>query len=354
MNQKELLRYRLQSQRLLQPAVGSAQELVSWMGAVQAQDYAMCKWALGVRLPSADDALIEAALESGELIRTHVLRPTWHLVAPADVRWMLQLTAPRIHAYAQTYYRKAELDQKIFTKAHKVLERILHGKHLDRTGIKTVFTKAGINTDDLRLTHILLHAELEGLICNGPRIGKQIGYALLEERVPAVATIDNDEALAMLARRYFQSHGPATEKDFSWWSGLSLTQARKGIGQIVKEMEKVSFGGQDFWFIPPALDPVAKTTVYLLPNYDEYTVAYADRALLMSQEKDHTISRDNPLFSNTIIVDGKVRGTWKRSIKKDSVAVATESFEQLPATRRKQLDSAIEQYNRFLFPSQKR
>ncbi|WP_118949548.1 winged helix DNA-binding domain-containing protein [Taibaiella helva] len=349
MTAKTLLHYRLQCQHILQPLAGTPQELVSWMGAVQAQDYAMCKWAVGLRLQSATDALIEEALDSGALVRTHVLRPTWHLAAPADIRWMLQLTAPRIHTYAQTYYRQQELDQKIFSKAHKVMERILSGKSQDRPAIKAALEKAGIRTDDLRLGNILLHAELEGLICNGPRIGKQIGYALLEERVPAVAPISNEEALAQLTRRYYQSHGPATAKDYSWWSGLSLSQARKGIEMTAKEMERVSLGGQDFWLIPKSLSAAANA-VYLLPNYDEYTVAYADRTLMMTPEGNEMIARQgNPLFSNTLIAGGKVEGTWKRSLKKDSVAVAVEPFGALSETRRKQVDTAIRKYSRFLY-----
>lgn len=349
MNAKALLHYRLQCQHLLQPATGSPQELVAWMGAVQAQDYAMCKWALGLRLQSANDATIEEALNAGTLIRTHVLRPTWHLVAATDIRWMLQLTAPRVHTYAQTYYKQQELDQKIFNKAHKVLERILAGTSLDRPTIKAALEKAGIKTDDLRLGNILLHAELEALICNGPRVGKQIGYALLEERVPATTAIADEEALALLTRRYFQSHGPATEKDYAWWSGLSLTQARKGIEMIAKEMELVSFNGQGFWLIP---QPVAITgsAVYLLPNYDEYTVAYADRTLMTTAEGAGMNSRQgNPLFSNTLIAGGKVEGTWKRNIKKDSVDVAVEPFSPLSASRSKQVGIAIRKYERFLF-----
>lgn len=348
MNHQELLKYRLYNQQLLQPCFDNPQELVSWMGAVQAQDYAMCKWALGLRLTTGNDQLIESAIDDGELVRTHVLRPTWHLVAPADIRWLLQLTAPRIHQAAGSYYRKLDLDQRVFKKAHQVLERELRdGNHQHRGELAIALEKAKINTDDLRLTHILIQAELEGIICNGPRKGKQNSYVLLEERVPAAPLPDRETALALLARKYFQSHGPATVKDFSWWSGLTLTDTRKAVQSIAGEMEQIALGEDSYWWFPAAIPSGVKKAAYLLPNYDEYIVSYADREQLVSDRYAVILGRNNPLFNNTVIIDGQVAGTWKRTLKAKTVEV-TLDIPQLPPAQQKLADNAMKRYTSFL------
>lgn len=348
MNHQELLKYRLFNQQLLQPSFKKPQELVSWMGAVQAQDYAMCKWALGLRLSKGTDQSIDEAIDNGALVRTHVLRPTWHLVAPADIRWMLQLTAPRIHQAAGSYYRKLELDQRIFKKAHQVLERELRdGNYQHRGELALALEKAKINTDDLRQTHILIQAELEGIICNGPRKGKQNSYALLEERVPAAPLPDREAALALLARKYFQSHGPATVKDFSWWGGLTLTDARKAVQSIAGEMEQIALNEDQFWWFPATIPSGVKKAAYLLPNYDEYIVSYADREPLVADRYAVTLGRNNPLFNNTIIIEGQVAGTWKRTLKMKEVEVMLD-IPALPPARQKLVANAVKYYISFL------
>jgi len=213
---------RLQNHHLSHPQLKRPDAIVAWLGAVQAQEYAGAKWALVQRMPGATDAAIEQAFTDGAILRTHLLRPTWHFVTPADIRWMLALTAPRVHALNAYYYRKCELDKTIFARSHDALVNALQGgKQLMREEVRTVLEQAGIATKgDLRFAYLMMHAELDGIVCSGARRGKQFTYALVEERVPPTRKVDRDEALAELVKRYFTSHGPATVQDFTWWSGL--------------------------------------------------------------------------------------------------------------------------------------
>lgn len=349
MNQQELLQRRLYYQQLSSPSFDSPGELVAWMGGVQAQDYPMSQWAIGLRLPQATEATIEAAAAAGNIIRTHVLRPTWHWVAAADIRWMLRLTAPRIHAYAASYYRKAELDQKVFKKSNSILEKILRDhNHLSRVAIAAALQKAKIDTNDLRLTHLLFYAELEGLICSGVRQEKQITYALLDERVPAVKPLNREESLAELALRYFQSHGPAGIPDFAWWCGLNRAEAKEAVELIRNKLTWIRSGAEELAYIDSGTTAPKPSGVLLLPNYDEYLVGYTNRELLM-REDSKALSRDgNPIFSNTIVINGKVEGSWKRVLKPGSVQVNPAPFTLLSPAKQKQLQQAIDKYSRFV------
>jgi len=234
MTNSDLLFSRLHNQRLSSTGFEKPVDVVRWLGAVQAQDFNAAKWALALRMRQATDAIVEETFNKGEILRTHVMRPTWHFVAPEDIRWLLQLTAPRVNLRAGPNYRKFELDTAVFKRSNKIFAKALEGgKHLTRPALKSMLDADGIDvTDPVRLAHVLLRAELDGVICSGPRIGKQFTYALLEERAPASKILDRDEALVELTQRYFRSHGPATLQDFVWWSGLTVEDARRGMAQV--------------------------------------------------------------------------------------------------------------------------
>src|SRR5690242_12008135 len=212
MKRAELVQLRVCNQRLQSSEFQRPVEVVRWLGAVQAQDFYGAKWALGLRMVEATHETIEDAFNGGEILRTHVMRPTWHFVAPEDIRWLLALTAPRVNVRCGPNYRKYELDEATLRRSNKILTKALQGgKHLTRAEIKATLNRSGVAADDVvRLAHILLRAELDGVVCSGPRMGKQFTYALLEERVPAAKPLARDEALAKLALTYFRSHGPAT------------------------------------------------------------------------------------------------------------------------------------------------
>src|SRR5438128_282472 len=219
---------RLHNQHITRRTLETPQALVEWLGAVQAQDFAAAKWALGLRLQGVTDDDIEQAFTDGAILRTHVMRPTWHLVAPEDIRWLLALTAPRVHAVNAHMYRKYEVDGPSLALCRRVLEQALRDhNYLARRELVSLLEQVGITTGDtIRTSLLMMHAELEGVICNGPMRRKQFTYALIEERAPNTLTLTREEALAELASRFFTSHGPATAQDFAWWSGLTVADAR--------------------------------------------------------------------------------------------------------------------------------
>ncbi len=234
MTQADLTHWRLRNQHLSAPTLTDPAALVGWLGAVQAQDYGMALWAVGQRLIGATESAIQQAFDDGAILRTHVLRPTWHFVMPADIRWLLDLTAPRVRALLAYGDRQNGLDETVLAHAAAVIEAALRGgQHLTRSELGAVFAAAGIALGGTqRLAHLLMHAELDGLICSGVRRGKQPTYALLAQRAPDAKTLSREEALAELTRRYFSGHAPATLKDFAWWSGLTVADCKQGLEAV--------------------------------------------------------------------------------------------------------------------------
>lgn len=310
----------------------------------------MAKWALGVRLPGSTTDIIQAAIDRGEILRTHLLRPTWHFVSADDIYWMLELSAPRIKAFAKGRYRELELTAPILLKSYSILEKALSGgKHLIREELVSEFKKAKILTNDNRAAHLLMNAELEGLICSGAAKGKKQTYALLEERVPKPKSPDREEALAQLTIRYFTSHCPATIEDFAWWSGLTLTDARRGMESVRSHFISEKSGSQDYWLTESyPHNNNKKISVFLLPAFDEFTISYKDRSasLLLSDHKK-AIST-NGLFRPLIVVNGKVAGLWKPVIRKDKVIIETDFFKPHNKSLKFKLEKAAEGYGSFL------
>ena len=265
---------RLVAQRFLDKRPLSPAPLVAWFGGVQAQDYAGASWALGQRAPGTTRADIDAALASGEILRTHVLRPTWHFVAPADIRWMLALTGPRVKRILAPYDRNLEIDAALLRRTRTVLAKLLRGHQLTRAEIGQGLARAGIAAEGRRLVHLVSHAELDGLLCSGALRGKHFTYALLDERAPAVPLLSRDEALAELARRFFTSHGPATLADFAWWSGITQADGKRGIEAAAAHLTEEAIGERRYWFgdVPPGVRPRGPV-VRLTPNYDELFIA---------------------------------------------------------------------------------
>lgn len=342
---------RLFNQRISQPNFTRADEIVRWMGAVQAQDFAAAKWALGLRAQGLTDAIIEQAFDAGDLIRTHILRPTWHFIYPADLRWMLALTGPRVNAYNASYYRKFELDGDVFRRSNAALEKVLQGgKALTRPELESALREAGVPTDDLRVTLLVMRAELDGVICSGPRRGKQFTYMLLEERVPPAPARTPEEALAELTVRYFTSHGPATIADFSWWSGLSITEARKGVEMAKAQLTSETLQGQTVWFdASAAVGEIASARVDLLPAYDEYTVAYVNRDSIAPNINLKTLDfRNEGILSYAMFVDGLFVGPWKRTLKGKEVLVELRPFVPLDEAANVRAIETASRYGEFL------
>lgn len=345
MTNLDIAHQRLLNQQIAQTTFTQPSELVTWLGAVQSQDYAGAKWALGLRLHGITDDVIEQAFTDGAILRTHVMRPTWHFVAPADIRWLLDLTAPRVNALSAYNYRELELDQALFTRSNAALIKALQGgKQLMREELRAVLQHAGIAADDLRrVGYIIMRAELDGIICSGARRGKQFTYALLDERAPHAKPLERDTALAELAGRYFSSHGPATLKDFVWWSGLTTADARSGLEAIKAQLIHELRDGRTYWFSPATpLAPAPTPTAYLLPNYDEYTVGYSDRSAISDD-----VNAKNMIFRHVIVINGRIVGTWTRS-SKQRIVIESHIFTPLTEAENRAIALAAQQYGAFL------
>ena len=345
-----LVHARLHRQLLTEHTAGSITRspasIVAWLGAVQSQDYAGAVWAVGQRAPGATMADVDAAFDAGAILRTHVLRPTWHFVSPDDIRWMLTLTAPRVHAIGMPYLRRMAVTPAMLTRAHRAFERALRGgRTLTRAELATVLKRAGIDATGSRLALIVMNAELDGVICSGPRRGKQFTYALLDERAPRARALSRDAALAELAGRYFASHGPATAKDFSWWSGLAVKDVKAGIEAASPALQAIVAGGTTYYASPDERfkhRPAA--AAYLLPNYDEFLIAYRDRALSVRPRA----SARNPIFAHQVVVDGYVTGSWSRSIGARQATIEVRPYTKFSRADMTRLRDAANAYGRFI------
>lgn len=350
MTLREVAKLRLLNQQIAATKFKRAKSLVAWMGALQAQDFAMAKWAIGARLSNATDQTIEEAISKGEVLRTHLLRPTWHLVAADDIHWLLALTAPQIRASAKSRDRQLELSDAIFSKSNKIIETALRdGTHLTRKELVAKLRAARIPTDENRASHLLLRAELEGIVCSGAiNTGKQT-YALLAERVPRSTRLNREEALAKLAHRYFTSHGPATVQDFTWWSGLPAGDAKRALEMIKPDFTSETINAQSYWFAHSTSVPKAgKESVHLLPAFDEFTISYKDRsASLPAMNHRQTIS-NNGIFRPVIVVNGQVTGIWKRAMNGDMLVVNTEFFDPPGKSTLSLLEKAAMRFGGFV------
>ncbi|MEO8287776.1 MAG: winged helix DNA-binding domain-containing protein [Chloroflexota bacterium] len=343
---------RLHTQRIAGTPFKRPEDAVTWLDAVQAQDYAGAKWALGLRTEGATDADIDRAFNDGTILRTHVLRPTWHFVMPADIRWMLELTSPRVHSFNAYYYRKLQLDDATFARSDEVLAKALEGgKYLTRTELASALKQAGIDTQELlRVGLMIMHAELEGVICSGPRRGKQFTYALLEERAPTAIKLGRNEALGELSRRYFVAHGPATVQDYKWWSGLSAADAKAGLEMVRPQLMSEVVDDRTYWYAEGK--PYTKgssPTAYLLPNYDDYSIGYTnhDATFEASQVESHDRAT-SLIFAHTIVIDGQIVGSWKRIFGKGSVVITLKPFKLLSDAESRAVGAAADKYGEFL------
>jgi hypothetical protein len=341
---------RLQNQHLATPQFTQPADLVYYMGAIQSQDYAGAKWAIAQRLKGATDKLLEDAFSNGDILRTHVMRPTWHFVHPNDIRWMTQLTAPRVMTIAGTQHRQHKLDHTIFSKCEKaILQAMEGGKQLTRDEIAEALEQAGVATTEQRFIHIMMQMELIGLVCSGGRQGKQSTYTLLDERVPATKPFDKQEALAALAERYFISHGPATLQDFVWWSGLTVADAKAGLESVKHKLVSAGLNGNNYWFAELESLPISKSHgVFLLPNYDEYIVSYKDRSVTISASNLNKADPRGTIFNHTIVANGKIIGIWKRVIGKSKVDLELIPFQPFSKANQTAIAMAAKRYTKFL------
>jgi len=349
---RDLIKYRLHNQQIAQQVFDKPGDVVKWFGAIQAQDYLNSLWAIGLRVKSATESSIEKAIADKTIVRTWPMRRTLHFVPPVDVRWLLKLLTPRIIARSATLYRQLEFDEKLFSKCKKLFVKALQGgKQLTRNELYDILEKAKISTESQRGLHILCHLAQEGLICVAARKGKQQTFALLDEWIPTTKILTQDEALTELAKRYFTSHAPATIQDFAWWSGLTVSEAKKSVEIIDFYLQKETIEGRSYYM--PGDMPAVKTrsqAVYLLPDFDEYLVAYKDRSAALDTKYNKQVigASGNGIFSPVIVANGKVVATWKRTINKDTVLVQINPLIQLNEMQQGSVSRIIKNYGKFL------
>jgi hypothetical protein len=343
---------RLANQLLGTRKLEKASEIVELLGAVQAQDYSAAKWGLAQRSHGLTDAQIEKQITDGAILRTHVLRPTWHFVGPADIRWMLALTAPRVRAAMASYDRKLELDAAVLRKSNTLLTKALRdGKQLTRTELSNALTKGGVRSDGTqRLAHLMMHAELDGLVCNGARRGNQFTYALLDERVPPAKEISRDESLHALATRYFATRGPATEDDFAWWSGLTKGDARRAALSAESSLEQAVVGGRRYWYRLNATAAKPKSLLArLLPNYDEFFIGLKDRTAIQTKLGTEKVQTGiSYLRGHIATISGQVVGGWERTFKGASVVVTVRPLMRLSRVERDAISREAMKFAKFL------
>lgn len=343
---------RLWNQRLMGSPFDDPASAVRWLGAVQAQDYLGAKWALALRGRDLRNDDIDAAFDAGHFLRTHVMRPTWHFVAPEDLRWLLALTGPRVHQVNRHMYRQLELDDAVFRRTSRRLVRALEGgRSLTRSELAEALERDGIVARGTRLAYILMHAELSALVCSGPLRGKQHTYALLEERIAPAPELPREEAFATLVRRYFTSHGPATAHDFSWWSGLKVSETRRVLTMVSEDLDNVQVDGETYWFaeweVPDASE---EPIIQLLPNYDEQVVAYRDRRHIIDPAAADALSErgDGPLAVHLIARNGQVIGGWRHSTGRTRQVIEVDLLVKLERAEEAALTSAGRRYGRFV------
>lgn len=350
MDEREVVARRMRNTGLLGPPASDWQDVVRRFGAMQAQDYGPAKWSLGQRVRGLSDDDLDRALNEGTILRTHALRPTWHFVLPEDIRWVLGLTGPRIHAKNSTAYEQLDIDVKLGARSNRLIERALRGgNHLTRKELQSVLLEGGIETDSRRLGYLTAYAELDAVICSGALSGKRHTYALLEERAPRALELSADDALMELTLRYFTSHGPATIKDFAWWSSLKVSDIKRGLEMVRAKITSAEVDGRIYWYPSGSRKPALKSpVVHLLQAYDEYIVAFPETKGLLNLKGIARSLADRTLYLGVVMLDGQIAGHWKRTVTNTSVRFDIALYRPFKGKQKENLGRAVEEHGKFL------
>lgn len=349
---ENILRTRLINLQITHKRHVSPENMVNDLMALQAQDYGQSMWALGSRLQKTSEARLEEAITNGGLVRSWLFRGTLHWMATADARWLTDLLAPTVKRIASSMNKVLGLDESTYLQSDEAMRQVLMlGEPLTREEIAEHLAAAGIrDPSGMRLSHLFYHAAMSQILCHGPRRGNTFTYVLFDRLVEqSKRKLSREEALGMLAMRYFQSHGPATEQDMAWWTGLPLGDVRTGLLHAKASLENVLYEGKTYWF--DNKDGVwEKTTdqqVFLLAGFDEYLLGFKDRSLFLDASHQAEVCTKNGIFKPVVLVNGRVAGTWQRKVKKDRVEVQFNLFQALNAGQKEALQQELETYGRF-------
>jgi hypothetical protein len=349
----EIAHQRLKAQHICGDRSSTPLETVESLGAVQAQDYPSAMWAIGLRTQNATFAMVERSISEKMIVRSALFRNTLHLVPATDLRWMLKLTSAHSRIFINRIARANGLDlnEDLIERSQDILSTTLHGgKLMTRDDLGASLQENGVPTKGLARLLILQRAQADGLICYGPRQGRQQVFTLIEEWLPRVPDLENEEALERLSLQYFRGHGPATLHDFSWWSGLGMSEARRGLGMVHPKLHSEQIGDQIYWSGGGSRPDCGRGTgLWLLPNFDEYTVGYKDRSAVFDEryESKALSARGHIPLENVIVLNGEIVGVWKRRVEKETVRITAQAFKELDPEKQKQLKMAIEEQRSF-------
>jgi hypothetical protein len=345
----EIVHRRLVALRISSGALGEPGAVVAWLGAVQAQDYRAALWAVGLRTTDAREADVERAIADRRIVRTWPMRGTLHFVAAADARWMTELLAPRRAAAGAGRLRALGIDERVLARARRVLVRRLEGgRQLTRPAAYRALERARLAPGGQRGLHMLWRLAQDCLICFGPRQGKQPTFVLFEEWLPRARRLPREEALAELAHRYFSGHGPATLRDFAWWSGLKLADARLAVSLAGRRLQEEMVDGELHWFTDlPAPRVAADDRAYALPAFDEFLIGYTDRSAALDAAASRLVIAGG-MFKPVIVAGSRIVGTWKRRTGRGEVVCSIAPFAKLHEATVRASFAALERYARFV------
>ena len=343
-DRRRLTSLRLSALGIAQPSAASPVEAVRHLLALQGQDYAGALWSIGLRTPGATAAEVEAAHHRGDVVRSWPFRSTLHLVAAEDLGWMLALTADREHAASAGRHRQLGLEPADFERAEHITRDRLHGgARLERRELLAAIDDGGVAIEGQRGAHLLVRLAQSGVavLCG------QNTWTLLDDHVRMPRHLDREAALSEIARRYLTARGPATERDLAWWTGLKLTDARAAIATVADEFDRLNLDGVTY-HLPPGLEE-APDGVHVLPGFDEYLLGYTDRsAPLAGRHLSTVVPGSNGMFLSTIVANGEIVGTWRRTKKATSIHIEVQPFDPLTATTMKRFRRAATTYGEFL------
>jgi hypothetical protein len=343
-----LLLQRFHAQHLSGPPLRDVAAVVDHLCCVQSQDYLGAKWSIGQRIRNGTDAAIDRAMAAGAILRTHILRPTWHFVTPADIGWILALTGPHVLRANKGMERKLKLDGKLLLRCEKLVGKALEGgAHQTRDELGEVLRRHGIEATGHRLAYIVMAFELTGFICSGAMAGKKQTHALMSERAPRTRKLARDEAVAELLRRFFVGHSPATLRHFCWWSQLTQKEAKPALAEIRKEFEVEVIDGVE-WFGRPRKGKVPSgPRAWFIPEYDEALVGSPDMGVARLAA-DRRIGKSSAAYDRPVFVDGTVVGTWKRSFEAKGAALEVVLLGKVGREARKAQEREAARYAAFL------
>jgi hypothetical protein len=347
----DVARLRLHAQGIARPSAAMPEAVVTHLGAVQAQDYHGALWSIGLRMAAATRASVERAIVERTIVRTWPMRGTLHFIPAADARWMLELLTPRIVKGAAGRHRQLELDDAAFRRSRAIIGRALKADPvLSRGGILAALEKGGVSTAGQRGIHILQQLSMERMLCYGPHAEKQPTFALFDDWIPTSRQLDRDDALRTIAERYFVSHGPATLRDFVGWTGLAVADAKIGLRLAAPVLERLVVNDAELWLSPAriAADD-AEQSAHLLPGFDELMLGYKDRsAALAPRYANRIVPGGNGMFLSTLVLDGQVRGTWRRAVRAKAVVLDATPFSRLRAAEKRAFAASLERYAHYL------